>query len=378
MTHRKFIERLLGDAKIEWMTLGDVIKLEKGRQLNKELLSEHGLYPAFNGGTSHSGFTDTFNYAENTTIVSQGGASAGFVNFVTSKFYANAHCYVVLPNTELVENRYVYHLLKLNQKKLISMQHGAGIPALRNSEILKILAPIPCPEDPNKSLEIQSNIVRILDKFNELTSELTSELTARKEQYNYYRNKMLSFEESGVKWMELGDVGEILRGTAITEKEACPGKFPVVANGPTQNYYHNKCNRTGETIVIARSGAYAGLVSYWNQPIFLTDAFSIHPDNKLLITKFLYHFLKKDQTKLHLMGKGAGVPHVRARDFESYKIPIPCFEEQTRIVARLDKFDALTNSVREGLPLEIDLRHKQYEYYRDFLLSFPKPQDIAV
>ena len=106
-------------AEVEWVPLGDVIELEKGKQLNKELLTENGAYPAYNGGISCSGFTDTYNYDENTTIISQGGASAGFVNFVTSKFYANAHCYVILPRAELVKNRYVYHFLKLNQKAYI-------------------------------------------------------------------------------------------------------------------------------------------------------------------------------------------------------------------------------------------------------------------
>lgn len=147
-----FLEKLLdlsadkaGGAEVEWMPLGRVIDLEKGKQLNKELLSETGIYPAYNGGVSYSGFTDSYNYEENTIIVSQGGASAGFVNFITSKFYANAHCYVVLPRTGIVANRYVYHFLKLNQEKLTDKQHGAGIPALRTSEILEIVIPIPCP-----------------------------------------------------------------------------------------------------------------------------------------------------------------------------------------------------------------------------------------
>ena len=145
MRNMKYMPRLLGGVEVDWMSLGKVIKLEKGRQLNKELLSDTGIYPAYNGGVSHSGFTDTYNYNENTIIVSQGGASAGFVNFVTSQFYANAHCYVVLPNLKVVRNRYVYHFLKLNQGKLTEKQHGAGIPALRTSELLDLTIPIPCP-----------------------------------------------------------------------------------------------------------------------------------------------------------------------------------------------------------------------------------------
>lgn len=239
--------------------------------------------------------------------------------------------------------------------------------------MVKIPLPIPCPENPKESLEIQAKIVRILDAF----TELTAELTARKKQYNYYREQLLSFEEGEVEWKTLGEIGKILRGTAITEKETNPGEYPVVANGPSHNYYHDQSNRSGETVVIARSGAYAGLVSYWDTPIFLTDAFSIHPDNEILRTKFLYYVLKKDQIKIHNMGKGAGVPHVRAADFESYKVPAPSLAEQARIVAILDKFDALTNSISEGVPREIELRQKQYEYYRDLLLSFPKPEEVG-
>ena len=133
-----YLEKLLDGVEVEWKPLGKVIKLEKGKQLNKELLSEEGLYPAYNGGISHSGFTDKFNYNENTIIISQGGASAGFVNFVTTKFYANAHCYVVLAMKEVLDNRFLYHFLKLNQDNLTDKQHGAGIPALGTSEILNL------------------------------------------------------------------------------------------------------------------------------------------------------------------------------------------------------------------------------------------------
>ena len=182
----KLIEELCPQG-VEFRALGEVIKLEKGRQLNKELLSENGLFPAYNGGISYSGFTDNYNYNENTIIISQGGASAGFVNFVTSKFYANAHCYVVLPKIEIVENRYIYHFLKLNQVKLTNKQHGAGIPALRTSEIIGIQIPIP-------PLPIQKEIVKILDNFTRLEAELEAELEARKKQYEYYRNQLLTFK----------------------------------------------------------------------------------------------------------------------------------------------------------------------------------------
>jgi type I restriction enzyme S subunit len=203
-----------------------------------------------------------------------------------------------------------------------------------------------------------------------LEAELEAELEARKKQYTFYRDALLSFEGKNVEWKTLGEVSKILRGTAITKKETVHGEFPVVANAPDPIYYHNKSNRSGEIIVIARSGAYSGLVSYWNQPLFLTDAFSIHPNNNLLKTKFVYYILKREQNKIHSMKKGHGVPHVRASDFESYSIPIPPLSEQQRIATILDKFDALVNDISIGLPAEIEARRKQYEYYRNRLLTF--------
>ena len=168
----------------------------------------------------------------------------------------------------------------------------------------------------------------------------------------------------------MGEVGEIKRGVAFTKKQSISGKFPVVANAPNPISFHNEANRNGECIIIARSGANAGLVSYWNEEFFLTDAFSIHPNNAFLNTKFIYYYLKNLQREIHSMKKGSGVPHVRASDFEIYNVPVPPIEEQERIVNILDKFDALVNDISVGLPAEIKARREQYEYYRGKLMTF--------
>jgi type I restriction enzyme S subunit len=168
----------------------------------------------------------------------------------------------------------------------------------------------------------------------------------------------------------LGEIATFFRGTAITEKETTDGEIPVVANGPVPTYFHGESNRSGETIVIARSGAYAGYVSFWSQPIFLTDAFSVHPDINFLRPKFVYYFLQNEQNHIHSMKKGCGVPHVRIKEFESFEVPVLSLEEQDRIVSILDKFDALVNDLSSGLPAEIKARRRQYEYYRDRLLTF--------
>jgi type I restriction enzyme S subunit len=168
----------------------------------------------------------------------------------------------------------------------------------------------------------------------------------------------------------LADIASFQRGVSITEKQTAPGPIPVVANGPDVVYMHDTANRTGETVVVARSGAHAGSISYWNEPIFLTDAFSVHPDERSLRPRFLYHYLFSRQRTIKASKKGAGVPHVRARELARFPVPVPPLVEQDRIVSILDKFDALVNDLSVGLPAELAARRRQYEYFRDRLLSF--------
>jgi type I restriction enzyme S subunit len=381
MSGINFLEKLLHGVEVEWQSVGDVIKLEKGRQLNKELLSKNGLYPAYNGGISHSGFTNTYNYNENTIIISQGGASAGFVNFVTSKFYANAHCYVLLPKIEIIDNRYLYHFFKLNQDELTSKQHGAGIPALRTGEILNIPIPVPCPENPRKSLEIQAEIVRILDAFTELIAELTAELTARKKQYNHYRDQMLSFEDGDVEWRSLGDLAENLDSMRrpITSGLRDPGDIPYYGASGIVDYVKDFIF-DGDFLLISEDGA--NLLAR-NTPIAFSISGKNWVNNHAHVLKFKTYAERRyveyylNNIDLTPYISGAAQPKLNKKNLESISIPNPSVEEKKRIVAILDKFDTLTSSIKEGLPREIALRQKQYEHYRDLLLSFPRPEDVA-
>jgi type I restriction enzyme S subunit len=354
------IKKLLEGVEVEWKKLGEVVELKKGKQLNKKFLSENGKYPAYNGGVSYSGFTDKYNYEKDTIIISQGGASAGFVNFVTTKFYANAHCYVVLPNLSIVENRYVYHFLKLNQEKLMNKQHGAGIPALKTSEVLDIKIPIP-------PLPIQSEIVRILDNFTELTAELTAELTDRKKQYEYYRNKLLIFKDGEVEWKKLGEVVKIKNGKDW--KKLGEGNIPVYGSGGIMGFVDSP-SYTKVSVLIPRKGTITNIF-YVEEPFWNVDTifYTIINEN-MIIPKYFYYFMSNfDLTNL---STDSTRPSLTQTILNKIKIPIPSLEEQQKIVNILDKFDTLTNSISEGLPKEIELRTKQYEYYRDLLLTFPK------
>lgn len=169
---------------------------------------------------------------------------------------------------------------------------------------------------PLPPLDIQREIVRVLDLFQSLEAELEAELEARRRQYAHYRDSLLAFSDSRerVRWVTLADVASFQRGVSITEKQTVPGPIPVVANGPDVVYMHDTANRTGETVVVARSGAHAGSISYWSEPIFLTDAFSVHPDERSLRSRFLYYYLLSRQRTIKASKKGAGVPHVRAKE----------------------------------------------------------------
>ena len=375
MSDMNFLERLLDGVAVEWKPLGEALARTKGTKITagqmKELHKEDAPLKIFAGGKTIA-FVDFEDIPEKDinrepSIIVK---SRGFIEFdyYDKPFSHKNEMWSYHSKDENINIKFVYYLLKINEPYFQNLGSKMQMPQIATPDTDKFQIPIP-------PLKIQAEIVRILDTFTALTAELTAELSDRKKQYNYYRNRLLTFEEGEVEWKTLGEIGKILRGTAITAKEANSGDYPVVGNAPSHNYFHDQSNRIGETIVIARSGVYAGIVSYWDIPIFLTDAFSIHPDNNVLSSKFLYYALKKDQTKIHNMSKGAGVPHVRAKEFESYKVPVPPLEEQARIVALLDKFDTLTNSISEGLPREIALRQKQYEYYRDLLLSFPKTKE---
>ncbi|PBC67895.1 restriction endonuclease subunit S [Fibrobacter sp. UWS1] len=162
----------------------------------------------------------------------------------------------------------------------------------------------------------------------------------------------------------------MFRGEYITKKNAHEGSVPVVLGGQEPAYYIDKSNHDGEIVVIARSGASAGFVSYWNQPIFVTDGFGYENIEGLTLAKYLYYVLKNIEVDLNAMKRGAGVPHVSGEALGKIILPVPPLAEQERIVKILDRFDALCNDISTGLPAEIEARKRQYEYYRDKLLSF--------
>lgn len=183
----------------------------------------------------------------------------------------------------------------------------------------------------------------------------------------------------GVKFIPLKDAAKMQRGTAITKKDIKDGPFPVVAGGQKPAYYCDSYNRDGETITVAGSGAYAGYIAYWNEPIFVSDAFSIK-ENGNACTRYLFYVLQNLQEKIYATKKGGGVPHVHIASIENFRIPIPPLPVQQEIVRILDNFTELTAELNKKLEEELAARRKQYEHYRAELLRIGVPiklSDIA-
>lgn len=161
------------------------------------------------------------------------------------------------------------------------------------------------------------------------------------------------------------------------KKDVEPGCVPVILGGTKPAYWHSRANHEGEAIVISRSGANAGFVSYWNEPIFVSDGFILEASPGIK-NRYLYHALAAKQTELNALKRGSGVPHVNSQMLASFEIPVPSLETQQKVVDILDRFDALTTSLTDGLPAEIEARRQQYEYYRDKLLNFPRKETATL
>jgi type I restriction enzyme, S subunit len=189
-----------------------------------------------------------------------------------------------------------------------------------------------------------------------------------------HRNSVLKKIKEEVSFATLSDVAEIKRGSTITKSQTSAGRIPVLAGGQQPAYYHGESNRDGETIVVAGSGAYAGFVTYWNTPIFVSDAFTVDPHSDVLLTKFCYYFLKNQQAEIHALKSGGGVPHVYGKDVGKLRIPLPSLQVQSEIVSILDAFVELDGALVE----ELHARRTQYSYYRNQILAFERAKSGEV
>jgi type I restriction enzyme, S subunit len=386
MSEITFLERLLDGAEVEWVALGEVVKIKNGKDW-KHL--DSGDVPVYGSG-GVMGYVDKYSCNKPTVLIPRKGSITNLF-FVESPIWNVDTIYYTVIDIEILTPKFFYHFMKTVD--LMSLDTGAGRPSLTQAILNKIPIPIPCPDNPEKSLAIQTEIVRILDTFTELTTELTAELTARKKQYNYYRDQLLTFEDGDVEWKTLGEVAEYSQ-SRISSEAVDESNYVGVDNllqnkegKTTSNYVPTQGNLTeykGDDILIGNIRPY--LKKIWQADCAggtNGDVLVIHPTDEDIEPRYLYHILADDGFFEYNMqhAKGAKMPRGNKQKIMEYKFSVPfpndpvkSLAEQSRIVAILDKFDTMTHSISEGLPREIELRQKQYEYYRDLLLNFPKPE----
>ncbi|EIY9416798.1 restriction endonuclease subunit S, partial [Escherichia coli] len=294
--------------------------------------------------------------------------------------------------------RYMYHALLHMKNDIHELCTFDGIPALNAGSLKKLLIPIPCPDNPEKSLAIQSEIVRILDKFTALTAELTAELNMRKKQYNYYRDQLLSFKEGEVEWKSLEDIALFRRGSFPQpygnsewyDGEGCMPFVQVADVADSGFTLHTKTKQQiskiaqsksvfveAGTIVVTLQGT-IGRVAITQYDCYVDRTLAIFTNFKVKINKkyFAYQLKAKFDSEKEF-ARGSTLKTITKEEFSKFQLPLPSINEQNRIVSLLDKFDTLAHSIKQGLPREIELRQKQYEYYRDLLFSFPKPETVS-
>ena len=385
-----YIARLLQGAEVVWKPLGEVAELKRGTTITKKTSNE-GIYPVISGGQQPAYYIDQFNRDGETITVAGSGAYAGFVMYWNEPIFVG-DAFSVKADEKQVLPRFIYHFLLSIQEKIHDLKSGGGVPHVYAKDVARFVIPLP-------PLSVQQEIVRILDKFTQLEAELEAELEARKRQYEYYRNKLLNFSEIGggtkVEWKTLGEVGEVtkLAGFEFTNyvKYNDIGKIIALRGLNVKGSLDlsdvkyidesdfSKLNRS-KLYINDMLFTYVGTVGSVAL-IPENDKYYLAPNvarirflDRKINPRFMFHYFQSDEFEKKQINRYLGsssMKNLTMENIRKFQIPLPPLEEQQRIATILDKFDTLVNSISEGLPKEIALRRKQYEYYRERLLSFP-------
>ena len=371
-----YLDNLLDGVEVEWKeiskslvrTTGTKITAEQMKQLHKD----QAPLKIFAGGRTVA-FVDFKDIPEKDINLKPSiiVKSRGVIEFeyYDKPFSHKNEMWSYYSKNEHLDIKFIYYFLKINEPYFQNIGNRMQMPQISTPDTEKFKIPIPCPNNPEKSLKIQKEIVRILDTF----TELTAELTARKKQYNYYRDQLLSFAEGKVEWKPLGEVAEIGTGHHDTQDAVEDGKYIFYARG-REPLRLNVFDFDEIAIITAGDGVGVGKVFHYAKGEYALHqrAYRIVPRRKMN-PRFVYYYITANfYTYVQKTSVSSSVTSLRRPMFLKFPIPIPSIAEQERIVSILDKFDTLTTSISEGLPKEIELRQKQYEYYRDMLLKFPK------
>lgn len=391
------IQKLCPDG-VEYKKLGDVCELSRGKVYSKTYIVKNaGEYPVYSSQTANNGELgriSTFDYDGEYLTWTTDGAYAGTIFHRKGKFSITNVCGLISIKITDLSIRFLYYWLSIKAKEHV--YSGMGNPKLMSNQMIPIEVPIP-------PLKVQEEIVKILDRFAEYAAELQAELQARQEQYEYYRNKLLSFndinrERTDVTWMKMSEIGSFIRGKRFVRTDIVNDGVPCIHYGDMYTYYglyatQSKGRLRSELaskmryaqkndVVIVAAGENKedigiGLAWLGEEPAAVHDACFIFKSN--LYSQYVSHYLRSNYYHRQIVkyvseGK---ICSISAKGLGNAIIPIPAYEEQVRIATVLNNFEALVSDLSQGLPAEITAVQEQYEYYRNKLLSFPRNEKIS-
>lgn len=375
---------------VEFKKLKDCTEMKRGTSATKSTLIE-GHIPVISGGKEPAFYCNCFNRDGETITIAGSGAGAGYVQYWNMPIFVNDA--FSIKASDKISLRYLYHFLLSIQNEIYATKKGGGVPHVHISSIENFTVPLP-------QLPVQEEIVRILDNFKELTADLTAELTARKKQYEYYLNDFFGIDisemiekctSSSIDIHSLEEIGTFTRGKRFVRDDIQETGIPCIHYGDLYTYYgisayETKCFLDFELskkmrfaskgdVVIVQAGENdmdIGIGVAWlgDLDVAIHDACYIYKHN--INPKYISYYLRSNvyHTQIKKYVSIGKICSISSQGIGKALIPVPSLEEQQRIVDILDKFDKLVNDISEGIPTEIAARQKQYEYYRDKLLTF--------
>ena len=374
---------------VEYVKLGDVAEVGTGSSNGNEAEDE-GMYPFFVRSQSVKRKND-YEYDEEAIIIPGEGGIGDIFHYVNGKYALHQRVYRIHFIVQSVNVKFAYYYMRSTFKQFIMMKAvSATVVSIRKPMIEGFEIPVP-------PLPVQEDIVRILDNFTNLAAELQAELQARQQQYNYYRDTLLSFEgREDVQWMKLGDVAtEWYRGAGIKRDEVSEEGTPCIRYGEihtTYSIWFDECvSHTDEDGQPTKKYADHGdiLFAITSEDIpFVGNSVAYLGKERIMVGGDIV-VMKHDQDPKYMSyvlstsdavkqkGKGkvkSKVVHTSVPSLQEIVVPIPSLDEQRRIAEILDNFHTLTNDLSQGLPAEIEARQQQYEYYRDQLLTFKRKE----
>lgn len=367
---------------VVYSPLGALCKIETGK-LNANAMNENGIYPFFTCDAKPFRI-NTYAFDTEAIIISGNGSQVGHINYYNGKFNAYQRTYV-LSNFSGVSVSFLLHYLRgyLREHIYVNSRKGS-VPYITLPMLREFRIPLP-------PLAVQQEIVRILDSFTELTAELnknlTAELTARRKQYEHYRDELLTFGDDVPRKTVQDVCKKIFSGGTPSTKhsEYYGGSIPWLR---TQEVDWCDITDTGikitkdglkkssakwipkNCVIVAMYGATAAKVAVNKIALTTNQACcNLEIDEAVALYRYVFYWLSNEYTRLKSLGQGSQ-SNISGEIVKNYPIPVPSIEQQRCIVHTLDRFDAICNDLTSGLPAEIAARQKQYEYYRDKLLTF--------